>query len=76
MIKTLTRTALLLSALVVLSPLGGVGTAAQAAEHCRVADQCKGPLPQLCKRCSNGHDGCAHWACVHHRCVIAYCSRR
>lgn len=75
MIKTLTKTALLLSALVVLSPLAGVGTAAQGAERCRVADECKGPLPQICRRCDD-HDVCAHWACVRHRCVVETCPRR
>jgi hypothetical protein len=76
MIKALTTTVLLLAALLVLSPLGGAGAPAQAADRCSVADECHGPLPQLCKRCKDGRDGCAHWACVHHRCVIAYCSGR
>ncbi len=75
MIKALTRTVLLLSALVVLSPLGGAGSAAQAAERCHVADECKGPLPQICVRCRDGKDVCAHWACVHHRCVVETCPR-
>ncbi len=77
MIKTLMRTATLLVAVVALNAVAGFGAPAQAAgERCHVADECHGGLPQLCKRCANGHNGCAHWACVHHRCVIAYCERR
>jgi hypothetical protein len=77
MIKTLTRSALLFSAVVALNALAGFGAPAQAAgDRCRTADECHGPLPALCKRCSDGRDGCAHWACVHHRCVIAYCERK
>ncbi|HEY4919967.1 MAG TPA: hypothetical protein VII40_07675 [Xanthobacteraceae bacterium] len=75
MIKAV-RTATLFTAIAALTALAGGAVPAQAAEHCRVAEECHGPLPQICKRCSDGRDGCAHWACVQHRCVIAYCSRR
>jgi hypothetical protein len=76
MIKALTRTVLLLAALVALSALAGASAPAQAADRCNAADECRGPLPQLCKRCSDGRDACAHWACVRHKCVIAFCNRR
>lgn len=73
MIEALKRTSLVLAAIVALSALTGAGARAQAADRCHRADECHGPLPQLCKRCPDGRDGCAHWACVHHRCVIRYC---
>lgn len=73
MIKTFMATALLFAALIALSVVPGVTVPAQAADQCHWADQCHGPLPQLCKRCRGGHNGCAHWACVHDRCVIRYC---
>jgi hypothetical protein len=40
---------------------------------CDEADQCHGALPDLCKVCEGGGDGCAHWACVDHKCVTEYC---
>ncbi len=41
---------------------------------CKAASDCKGPLPQLCKTCSNGETGgCAHYDCVSNKCAIAYC---
>jgi hypothetical protein len=40
---------------------------------CVTAADCHGALPQLCRVCPNGGDGCAHWACVDHTCEIAYC---
>jgi hypothetical protein len=74
--KALTRTATLFAAIVALTALAGVGPSAQAAERCRVADECHGPLPQICERCRDGHDVCAHWACVRHRCVVEICPGR
>lgn len=75
--KVRTGTATLFAAIIALTALvGGAAAPAQAAEHCRVAEECHGLLPQLCKRCGDGRDGCAHWACVRHTCVIAYCNRR
>lgn len=47
---------------------------AQAA-WCHRASQCHGALPELCIKCKDGRDGCAHWACVRHRCVVHYCAR-
>ena len=73
MIKALRRTSLLLAALVVLSALPGTTAPVQAADWCHWADQCHGPLPQLCKRCGGGRNGCAHWACVRDHCVVRYC---
>jgi hypothetical protein len=76
MIKTLMRTATLFVAVVALNALAGFGAPAQAAgERCRVADECHGPLPQICERCRDGHEACAHWACVRHRCVVEICPR-
>jgi hypothetical protein len=41
---------------------------------CKVASDCKGPLPSLCKTCSDGETGgCAHYDCVANQCEIAYC---
>jgi hypothetical protein len=42
---------------------------------CDDAEDCKGLLPQLCMRCSDGSSGCAHHACVAGKCEIAYCSK-
>jgi len=74
MIKALTKAVVLSAALMALGAT--IGTPAYAAERCHAASECHGFLPQLCKRCPNGRDGCAHWACVRHKCVIAYCSAR
>jgi hypothetical protein len=73
MIKALTGTLLLLAALIAVSTLPGAGVPAQAADRCHRADECHGALPQLCKKCRDGKDGCAHWACERHRCVVRYC---
>ena len=51
------------------------GASAQAAGYCSRASQCRGPLPQICERCSNGRTACAHWTCVAHRCVMQICGR-
>lgn len=75
MIKT--SALLLFAATVALSASLGLGAPAQAAEEgrCIIAKQCHGPLPQICEKCSNGHEACAHWACVRHRCVVQVCGR-
>jgi hypothetical protein len=64
-------------AFVAVVALAGAVAPAQAAkgQRCLFARQCHGILPQLCIKCPDGRDGCAHWACVHHRCVVRYCSR-
>ncbi len=41
---------------------------------CKTARACKGALPDLCKLCSDGSDGCAHWACDNNKCEIDYCA--
>ena len=41
--------------------------------ECLAASDCTGPLPQLCEVCSDGGDGCAHFACVDGDCEIAFC---
>jgi len=71
MIKTLTRTSLLFAAIIALSALAG---APAQATYCFKASRCHGPLPDICRKCPDGHNGCAHHACVHHRCVIRFCS--
>jgi len=72
MIKALTRSSFVLfAAIIALSAL--VGAPVQAADRCMRASQCRGPLPQICMRCSGGHSACAHWACVHHTCEIQIC---
>jgi hypothetical protein len=43
------------------------------APECVTAADCHGALPDLCKVCPNGGDGCAHFACVDHQCEIAFC---
>src|SRR5579871_3146460 len=40
---------------------------------CKIARDCKGPLPDICEQCSNGHDECAHWSCVAGRCETQIC---
>jgi hypothetical protein len=64
------------AALIALSTLAGSAAPAHAAKgkSCSTASQCHGILPQLCIKCKNGGEGCAHWACVHHKCVVRYCS--
>jgi len=72
MITASTRTSGLFAAIVVLSALVGAGAVAQAADvqRCKWADECRGPLPQICEKCKDGKDACAHWACVHHKCKV------
>lgn len=74
MLKALTRTSMLLAAIISVSAL--TSGSAPAAERCNTAKQCHGLLPQICMRCSNGHEACAHWACVRHRCVVETCPRK
>jgi hypothetical protein len=71
MIKALTRSPTLFAAIVTLNAL--VGGPVQAAERCTTAQQCHGPLPQICMRCSGGQFACAHWACVRHACEVQMC---
>ncbi len=40
---------------------------------CATAADCKGALPALCRLCSDGSAGCAHFTCVGGQCAIAYC---
>jgi hypothetical protein len=77
MITAATRSAKLFAAMIVVSALVGAGAPAQAAdaERCIRAAQCHGPLPQICEQCGNGKSACAHWACVHHKCVVQICPR-
>ncbi len=77
MIKALTRPSRLFAAIVLLSALVGAGAAAQAADaqRCMRADECRGFLPQICERCGDGKEACAHWACVHHKCTMEICPR-
>jgi hypothetical protein len=46
----------------------------ESASSCVTASNCRGPLPNLCKVCGDGSDGCAHWACVSGQCQIEYCA--
>jgi hypothetical protein len=41
---------------------------------CITAANCRGALPDLCRVCPNGGDGCAHWECVDFKCEIGFCS--
>jgi hypothetical protein len=41
---------------------------------CLTAADCTGPLPDLCRVCADGSDGCAHWTCVANACEIATCN--
>ncbi len=77
MIAALTRSSRLFAAIIVLGALAGVGAPAQAADEqsCMSADECRGPLPQICERCKDGKEACAHWACVHHKCTMEICPR-
>jgi hypothetical protein len=47
---------------------------APAGDFCQEASDCQGGVPHYCPRCSNGSDGCAHWACVNSECTIATCN--
>ncbi len=77
MISALTRPSRLFAAIVLLGALVGAGAAAQAADvqRCMTAEECHGPLPQICEKCKDGKDACAHWACVHHKCKVEICPR-
>jgi hypothetical protein len=57
---------------IALSALAVAPAQAARGDWCRRASQCHGPLPDICRRC-DGHSRCAHWACIHHRCVIRIC---
>ncbi len=46
----------------------------QCVVGCQTAANCTGPLPQVCQVCTDGSDGCAHWACVAGKCEITYCT--
>ena len=76
MISASTRPSRLFAAIVLFSALVGAG-AAQAADvqRCMKADECHGLLPQICEKCKDGKDACAHWACVHHKCTVEICPR-
>ena len=53
-----------------------IGAPAQAAEgqKCLRAAQCSGPMPFICVWCPKENKvGCAHWACLHHKCAIQTC---
>ncbi len=58
---------------------GGSGSADAAppppvdAAECAVATDCKGALPQVCQLCTNGSNGCAHFACNAGVCEIVTC---
>ncbi len=79
MIKALTRPARFFAAVVVLGALAGVGAGppAQAADEqsCIKAAECRGFLPQICERCGDGKEACAHWTCVHRKCTMQICPR-
>jgi hypothetical protein len=40
---------------------------------CVTAADCRGPLPQLCRVCSDGSTACARWTCVSGQCEVATC---
>lgn len=75
MIAALTRPSRLFAAIIVLSAIAGAAAQAAEVQRCRWADECRGPLPQLCERCKDGKEACAHWACVHHKCTMEICPR-
>ena len=50
-----------------------ISTESASTESCVTASNCHGALPDLCRVCANGGDGCAHWACVSGQCEINYC---
>ncbi len=45
-----------------------------AANGCAADSDCTGLLPQFCRTCSDGSDGCAHWSCLESSCQIATCN--
>jgi hypothetical protein len=51
-----------------------ISTESASTESCVTASNCHGALPDLCRVCANGGDGCAHWACVSRKCEIEYCA--
>jgi hypothetical protein len=75
MIKAFARRPRLFGAIIAVSTLAGAAVSAQAAGYCSRASQCRGPLPQICERCSNGRTVCAHWGCVAHKCTVQICGR-
>jgi hypothetical protein len=49
------------------------GALCECVPGCLTAADCHGALPDLCKVCADGSDGCAHWACVDQACEIEFC---
>ena len=43
------------------------------AAACKKAKECKGPLPDICERCADGRERCAHWTCVADKCQVEIC---
>ncbi len=77
MISALNRPSRLFAAIILLGALVGAGAAAQAADEqsCIKAAECHGFLPQICERCGDGKEACAHWTCVHHKYTMEICPR-
>jgi hypothetical protein len=49
------------------------GKCAPTAPQCASDSDCKGPLPSLCKVCSDGTTQCAHWSCQSGQCQTMVC---
>lgn len=75
--RALVLSALSLSFLVAAPLLQGCSSAADESTSDSSSDDlkkaCTGPLPQSCKVCDDGSDGCAHWVRHHRKCEIQYC---
>lgn len=49
------------------------GSAVAVKGACKVADDCKGALPEICQECTGGKQGCAHHVCMAGKCDIRVC---
>jgi hypothetical protein len=51
----------------------GTGSGSASTPQCTKATDCRGMLPHLCQKCSNGKSDCAHWSCNKGTCEQEIC---
>ncbi|MHB1843412.1 MAG: hypothetical protein ACYCWW_01080 [Deltaproteobacteria bacterium] len=44
-----------------------------SSQSCQSAADCSGMLPDFCRVCADGSNGCAHWDCLSGACQVATC---
>jgi hypothetical protein len=62
-----------LTILVTAFTLAFAPTARAGGQSCKVASDCKGMVPRVCRKCDDGTNQCAHHVCNNGTCEIATC---